>query len=125
MSNLDINVTFNNGIGTVDADAFKENLPEGITLETFQAVDDYRDTFVAGVASVLADEVQAGDRETDHAIAQFGVGGNTTVEMLQNRENGLVVHTSRAHSAALAAVIDRATAMYMEDASVVSEDDDE
>ncbi len=111
---IDLSVTWDNGVGEVSPDSFKNNLPEDLKEEHFEAVDSYREQFAATVGEHMMQQAQEHFKtETgDLSIMDVGIGGRTTLAMVMSNDYHMVTTITTATGTALQAVQDKAKEMY-------------
>jgi UPF0288 family protein (methanogenesis marker protein 3) len=78
-----IKIDSKKGNTEVTGDPFKENLPDGLSMDTVAAVKDYNTTFVAASSMAfgnLAIEAMTKNKSLEQANVSFGMGGRDSVE---------------------------------------------
>lgn len=70
------------------SDLFKENLPEGLSMDTVKAVSNYKTNFVAGTAhalGTLAVEAMASNKKLEEVSASIAMGGRDKANFTVHR----------------------------------------
>lgn len=111
---ISVDVNFEDGVGEIAADAFKSNLPEGLTEDHFDQVDNFRDQFAASVGDKILDmaDDHFANNEGDISVADYSLGGNATLAMTMSNDYQLVTSITVAANEALDAVNEKAKEMF-------------
>lgn len=106
-----------NNIGTVNKKAFAEGLPEGLTIDHFQQVDQYRENHLTEVSTLAlnhADENNIGDGSgTGLSIPDIYLGGQTRADIHISNDGRFVAEVNSSYTDELmGAVISRSQELW-------------
>lgn len=115
MSNIDSVVTWENGVGTIDENKFRNGLPEGLTMDLIEATDNYRDSFTADLSGATLDyagEFFKDEPEGTLSIPGINLGGNATTTITMDSDLQLLAEITVSENKALTSIMEKAQVMY-------------
>lgn len=107
------NVNWKNGVGTVVESAFKDSLPENVTMEICAAVDGARNDFNASVVKELHQQGLDTPGESLE-IDRYGVGGNVSASMVLTDTHELTMRVDTENTGLLVEAVAAAHSTFEE-----------
>ena len=113
-------VTFNpeTHIGEINKKAFNKGLPEGVTPELIEAVDEYRDGFLGKIAGETLDHANIAFASENApevvTVARFPMGGLVAGEVMVDPTYQLLASHVIENSTIMSAVLSRAQDLHKE-----------
>ena len=112
---IDPSITWEDGVGTVNASAFSEGLPKGLKEDAFEKVDNYREDFAAAACNNMLDESVQFFEENPEAdqmsIATTNLGGNSTLSASLANDGAMVASVTTICEGSLDDALRRADTM--------------